>query len=143
MLIADGDELLVALGSDHTDRKVEAYSIAVSKQMCPKPVSPGAWRYADIADHWDSLVLRSWATIGGVRLPYQEGTVAHLLPPAALFEQLGVGSSLPAGTAMFGGTLSAIGGIRPAERLELALEDPVLGRTLTHSYAIEVLPAVS
>lgn len=143
VLIADGNELLVALASDHTDRKVEAYSIAVSKQMCPKPMSSTAWRYADVADHWDSLILRSWATTGGERRLYQEGVLAELLLPQALLERLCGGPSLPAGTALFGGTLSAIGGIAPADRFELALEDPVLGRSLTHSYAIEALPVVS
>src|SRR6201990_1079813 len=29
----------VGLGSDHTDRKVESYSVTVSKQMCDKPVA--------------------------------------------------------------------------------------------------------
>ena len=44
---------------------------------------------------------------------------------------------------MFCGTLAAIGGIRPASRFEVELEDPVLGRTLRHAYDIEVLPVVS
>ncbi len=34
----------LTVGSDHTDRRVETYSIAVSKQMCPKPVAAQAWR---------------------------------------------------------------------------------------------------
>lgn len=143
VLLADDRDLFVAVGSDHTDRKVEAYSIAVSKQMCPKPVSPTAWRYADVAGHWDALILRSWAMIDGQRQIYQEGSVAGLLAPETLFDRLAARPSLLAGTAMFGGTLSAIGGIRPAEKFELALEDPVLGRTLTHNYTIEVLPVVS
>ena len=33
---------LCRLGSDHTDRKVEAYSVTVSKQMCDKPMAPDA-----------------------------------------------------------------------------------------------------
>jgi hypothetical protein len=44
---------------------------------------------------------------------------------------------------MFCGTLGAIGGIRPASHFEMELEDPVLGRTLRHAYAINVLPVVS
>src|SRR6201986_3166078 len=38
VLIGAADRLWVTLGADHTDRKVESYGIAVSKQMCPKPV---------------------------------------------------------------------------------------------------------
>ena len=41
---------------------------------------------------------------------------------------------------MLCGTLPAIGGIRPAERFEIELEDPVLGRTLRHAYAVAALP---
>lgn len=41
---------------------------------------------------------------------------------------------------MFCGTLAAKGGIRPAARFELELHDPVLQRTLTHAYDIEILP---
>ncbi|MFL5113964.1 MAG: DUF2848 family protein, partial [Microvirga sp.] len=52
------------------------------------------------------------------------------------------GRLLP-GTLMFGGTLSAIGGIRPATRFEIELEDPVTGRRLRHAYDIACLPVVS
>jgi hypothetical protein len=41
---------------------------------------------------------------------------------------------------MFCGTLAAKGGIRPASRFKMELEDPVLKRKLTHAYAIKVLP---
>ena len=34
MLVQAGGRLLVGVGSDHTDRKVETYNITVSKQMC-------------------------------------------------------------------------------------------------------------
>jgi hypothetical protein len=143
IFIERGGELLVGVGSDHTDRRAEAYSIAVSKQMCPKPVSPEVWRYADVANHWDSLILRSYAVIDGERHLYQEGTVAGLQPPEALFAKVGAEGTLPAATAMYGGTMSAIGGIRPMQSMELILEDPYLKRSLRHSYTIAVLPIVS
>jgi Protein of unknown function (DUF2848) len=41
------------------------------------------------------------------------------------------------------GTLGAIGGNRPAERFEMELDDPVLGRTMRHAYAIDCSPVVS
>jgi hypothetical protein len=44
---------------------------------------------------------------------------------------------------MFGGTLGAIGGIRPAARFEMELVDPILGRTIRHGYDIDVLPVIS
>ena len=50
---------------------------------------------------------------------------------------------LPMGTVMFCGTMPAIGGIRSSSRFEMELEDPVLGRTITHAYDIEVLPIIA
>src|SRR5690625_3785184 len=85
VLIADErGRLWVGVGSDHTDRKVEAYSVAVSKQICPKPVSAELWPFDEVADHWDSLHLRSHAVIDGERQLYQEGSVAGLLDPRDL-----------------------------------------------------------
>jgi hypothetical protein len=52
-------ELWVGVGSDHTDRKAETYNVTVSKQMCEKPIAAEFWAYADVAPHWDQLVMRS------------------------------------------------------------------------------------
>ena len=41
---------------------------------------------------------------------------------------------------MFGGTFAAIGGIRPADRFEFELEDPVLKRTIRHGYDVITMP---
>ncbi|MGH9915191.1 MAG: DUF2848 family protein, partial [Pyrinomonadaceae bacterium] len=38
MIVSVQGDLFVGLGSDHTDRKVETCSVAVSKQLCTKPV---------------------------------------------------------------------------------------------------------
>ncbi len=66
-----------------------------------------------------------------------------MLTPRELIERRPGAGELPPGTAMFGGTLGAIGGIRPAARFEMALEDPVLGRRMQHGYDIDPLPVVS
>src|SRR5260221_1716219 len=81
VLVSLPDGLWVGLGSDHTDRKVEAYSVPVSKQLCLKPVAPQLWRVEDVADHWDKLELRSWITEGGKRVLYQQGAVAAMREP--------------------------------------------------------------
>jgi hypothetical protein len=136
-----GDGLWVGVGSDHTDRHAERWSVTLSKQACAKPVAPALWRYEDVAAHWDALVLRSWAHRDGARTLYQEGAVAGLRPPAELVHLGFDGADRPPpGTAMFCGTLAVHGGVRPADRFEMELEDPVLGRRLAHSYAIRVLP---
>jgi len=140
VLVATENGLFVGLGSDHTDREAEAMSVALSKQLCPKPVAGELWRYEDVSEGWDALVLRSWAVIGGAREPYQEGPLSGLLPAQDLIDEAG---GLAPGTALFCGTLPVQGGIRPADRFEMELEDPVRGRRIRHTYDVESLPAVS
>ncbi|WP_128931582.1 DUF2848 domain-containing protein [Bradyrhizobium zhanjiangense] len=143
VIVAMADGLWVGIGSDHTDRKAEASGIALSKQLCGKPVGPRLWSYADVEGHWDELVLRSWATIDGKRVLYQESPVSALRTPRDLIHRHTGTDMLRAGTLMFCGTPGAIGGIRPGTRFEMELKDPVLNRSLTHSYDIDVLPVVS
>jgi Protein of unknown function (DUF2848) len=142
VLIKSGGKLYVGVGSDHTDRKVETYNITVSKQMCDKPVAPLLWAYDDVAAHWDQLVLRSWATIGGERVLYQEGTLSGMLPPAELIEREFGKAGMPEGAAMLGGTFAAKGGIRPATRFDYELSDPVLGRSISSGYDVRTLPVL-
>lgn len=139
-LIRAGGKSYVGVGSDHTDRKVETYNITVSKQMCDKPIAPEVWLLDDVLPHWDSLVLRSFATIDGKRELYQEGTLTGMLPPAELIERGFGKAGMPDGTLMFGGTFAAKGGIRPASRFDYEISDPVLNRTITHGYEIVSLP---
>ncbi len=140
-LLALEDGLWVGVGSDHTDRKVEAYDIAVSKQMCAKPIGSELWRYEDVADHWDELILRSRLGDGEDRQDYQEGTLANMLPPHALIQMYSPETKvLEPGTLMYCGTLAVKGGVRPAEAFEAELFDPVRGRRITCNYRVGVLP---
>src|SRR5207249_9829065 len=118
ILVALPDGLWLGLGSDHTDRKAETFGIALSKQLCAKVVARVLWRLDEVADYWDRLMLRAFATIAGRRVLYQEGPLAAIRPPADLFARW-QNSELAAGTLMFCGTLGAIGGIRPASRFEM------------------------
>ena len=144
VFMAEG-ELYVSLTSDHTDRKLEAQSVALSKQVCAKPVANTAWRFAEVADHWDELVIRSHIPENGRQVTYQEGTLAALRHPLDLLagylgEKTG---TWPAGMAMSCGTVGAIGGIRPADSFTMEIHDPRTGRHLRHNYAIEILPEVA
>lgn len=143
VVVAMADGLWIGIGSDHTDRKAEASGIALSKQLCGKPVGAQLWSYADVEEHWDQLVMRSWATIDGKRVLYQESPVSSLRTPRDLIRRYAGMDTLPAGTLMFCGTPGALGGIRPGTRFEMELKDPVLNRALTHGYDIVVLPIVA
>ncbi|GBQ87489.1 hypothetical protein AA13595_2166 [Gluconacetobacter johannae DSM 13595] len=147
VLVQTDDGLFVGVGSDHTDRTCENFSVALSKQICPKIVGRRFWRYEDVIDHWDDLVLRSYRHVGEDRVLYQEGTLAALLRPERLME-LGPasgpsGRGLAAGGLMFCGTMPAIGGIVPSEGLTIELSNPVSGRTITHAYRVDHLPVVA
>lgn len=135
-----GDGLWVGVGSDHTDRKVESAGVSLSKQMCAKPVSRTLWKYDDVALHWDRLVIRSFVWVNGTRRLYQEGTVAELRPPAELIRLYAGESRLLPSSSMFCGTVAVHGAIESAERFEMELDDPVLGRRIAHSYSITTLP---
>jgi Protein of unknown function (DUF2848) len=141
-LLRHKGELLVGVGSDHTDREVETYSVTVSKQMCEKPIATSLWPYAEVADHWDRLILRSWVLVDGKEAIYQEGSVATMLPPAALLEKYAsLDGPFADDTLMFCGTMSAIGGVKYSPRFSFELADPVLQRRIAHSYTVGELPA--
>lgn len=142
VLIASGGKIYVGVGSDHTDRKVETYNITTSKQMCDKPIAPDLWLLDDMIGHWDEIVLRSFATIGGARVLYQEGTLSGMLPVADLIARGFDGGALPEGCALFGGTFAAKGGIRPASRFDFEIEDPVRKRKIAHGYDVTELPVL-
>jgi hypothetical protein len=132
VLVSTPEGLRVAVGSDHTDRKAETIGVTLSKQLCAKPVSRDSWRYDEVKPHWEKLVLRSWAD-GEI---YQEGPVTAMRGPEDLMARY----PLKPGYAMFCGTLAAKGGIRPAARFTMELDDPVLKRKLRHEYRIQALP---
>lgn len=140
VLIAAAGKTYVGVGSDHTDRKVETYNVTTSKQMCDKPLAPALWLIDDVIDHWDAIVMRSFATIAGERVLYQEGRLDGMLPVADLLMRGFGGTALPDGCAMFGGTFAAKGGIRPASRFDYEIEDPILKRRIAHGYDIVELP---
>ena len=139
VLFKHGGELYVGVGSDHTDRKLEAVGITLSKQVCAKPVSAEVWPWREVADHWDELTLRSTLPVTGER--YQEGATTALRRPdelLALYEERE--GSVADGTVMFCGTLPVHGGIRFASEMALELVDPITGRALRHRYGVDVLP---
>ena len=143
VLLQHDGRMWVGTGSDHTDRQAEAYGVTVSKQMCAKPVAPVFWAFDEVAPHWDQLRLRAHVVENGERKVYQEGPVTAMLAPLDLIGRyLEAAGPLPEGTLMFCGTLAARGGVRPTERFEFEIEDPVLGRKIAHTYSVRVLPVL-
>lgn len=134
---------LVSLASDHTDRKLEAHSVALSKQLCVKPVAREAWLLDDVADYWDELVLRSWIEEDGKTVLYQEGQLSALRPPLELVKDHFGSAVIPQGSGMTCGTVGAIGGIRPSTVFTMELFDPRRNRSIKHRYTSVILPEIA
>src|SRR5256885_2348202 len=109
VIVALNDGLWIGLGSDHTDRKAETMGIALSKQLCGKVMAANLWKYEDIASHWDSIVIRSYAKIDGGRTLYQEGPLALMRGPVDLMTRYG--RPFVANTVVMCGTIGAKGEI--------------------------------
>lgn len=139
VLLQDEAGLYIGVGSDHTDRKVEAYDVTVSKQMCAKPMGTELWSFAAVENHWDALQMRCWRMRQGKRELYQDGSVSRLLHPQELIRRYSGSNTLKPGTVMFGGTQAVIGTLGAGEAFEVELHDPVCQRSLRHSYRLQSL----
>lgn len=140
----DTGRLWLTIGSDHTDRALEATSVALSKQICAKPVARTAWPLETLVERLDTLVLASSVREGGAWVAYQEGPLGKIRPLAELIAGCPISENgrLPPGTALFCGTLGVLaGGVRPAAAMRLALRDGE--NAITFDYVTRVLPVVA
>ena len=140
-LLRAGGETYVAAASDHTDRDLETESIQKSKQIAPNVFSRNVWRFDDVRDHWDDLELRAFNWIDGERTRYQDTTLSAVLPPEDILDIVRERHDLSlSGTAVLSGTVATVSGdIRPGSRFEVELHDPVLDRTLSLGYDVDVM----
>ena len=138
VLLVNGQDIWVTIGSDHTDRELEKIDIPASKQVCPKPVSSAVWRYAELRERWDGLILRSWVGENGREQLYQEGRMAALLRPEDLLTMLRRRlGNLVDGAAVYTGTIPLIGGAFISKPyFEAELFDEVTGRSLRCGYRV-------
>jgi hypothetical protein len=146
VLLRARDRWWLTVGSDHTDRDAERTGVALSKQLCAKPVATAAWPWDSVAGHADTIVLRSEIFELERWVRYQDGTLASIRPLEQLVAGLPADAPVADGLVLFCGTLGALPdasgrGVRPAPRMRLQLIDG--DRTLTHEYATTALPQVA
>ncbi len=141
VLLVAGGRVLVAAGSDHTDRELEKVSIEKAKMMCPNVISRDVWDLAEVRDGWDEIVLRGHATARGRRVLYQEARLAGMMTPEDLMALAkGRTDGDLEGLALFSGTVPMLGGeLVFGERFEVELVDARRGRTLRCDYRITPL----
>jgi hypothetical protein len=139
LLEVDGTWYL-GLGSDHTDRVLEAVSIQKSKQVCPKPISKELWLLSEIEDHMGDIELRSWMTHNGEESLYQDGKLESFLSPKELLQIVDERGYSSSGLALFCGTPPIVNGeFIFGEAFRAELYDRKLERKITLSYKTKLL----
>jgi hypothetical protein len=141
VLLVAGARVLVAAGSDHTDRELEKASIEKAKMMCLNVISRDVWDLAEVGEGWDEIVLRAHATAQGRRVLYQEARLGQMMTPEDLLALArGRTDGDQEGLALFSGTVAMLGGeMIFGDRFEVELVDARRGRTLRCDYRISPL----
>ncbi|MCM3766362.1 DUF2848 domain-containing protein [Neobacillus niacini] len=133
-------EWYVGLGSDHTDRVLEAVSIQKSKQVCAKPVTTKLWPLCSIEDHWDEIEMNSWYVVNGKEILYQSGKLAEFLTPTELVEIIEARGYSVSEAAILCGTLPILSNeFLYGEEFKAELYDPKSNERISLSYQIKIL----
>lgn len=141
VLIHHGGRTYVTIGSDQSDRELEAHNVPKAKQCAPDVIASQVWDYDEVKDHFGDLKARCVVTKDGVDTLYMEGTVGDLLAPedwADTMEQFGVAED---GNIFFSGCWVTIpDGFIYADRYRLTLTDEILDRSIELDYEVDFLP---
>lgn len=111
VLLCGGGDVYVGVGSDHTDRELEAVSIIKSKQICPNVMSNHVWDLNGVRKDWDEILLRSWVKDEqNEKILYQQASLASILTPEDLmaFVREKLDDRNLEGVVLFSGTVSII-----------------------------------
>jgi hypothetical protein len=139
--VVDGDELYVGVGSDHTDRKLEATDIPWGKQVAPNIIAPTLWRWKDVEAHWNDILLESSVDSGSGPVLYQQAGVAEFWTPVEMVESVkGRIVEVPGVKVFFSGTVVSVNKkLDFGHVFRMQMIDPVLGRTIDHTYRVTQL----
>lgn len=138
LILCHEGKFYIGIGSDHTDREMEAVSIHKSKQVCLKPCSDTFWEYDEVKDHLPELRIISSQHAEGEVKAYQNGTAGDILPFDTIVEK--VKAEVPLEDCLiYTGTVPLLHGFVFGDRFTACLIDDVLGRELTLSYDVHVI----
>ena len=136
VIVLDHGKIYIGVGSDHTDRELEAASVPKAKQICAKPICDTLWAYEEMKDHWDGIQLNSWQTVDGQEIPYQKGTLADILPVEVILKELNERAGGIDNCIIFSGTVPVLDGFRFGTNFRYEMVDSTLGRTLGSDYNV-------
>jgi hypothetical protein len=143
VIVVDGTDILVGVGSDHPDRALEATDIPWGKQVAPNVIAPTLWRWADVEDHWDRVSLESYVAErpGAEPKLYQKASVAEFWTPIEMLEGVdGRIEEVDGARVFLSGTVVSEGEQLDFGRVwTIRMSDPVTGRTIEHTYTVTVL----
>ncbi len=97
---------------------------------CAKPLSRQAWRLADVAGHLDRIILRGWHLTGDARIEASEESITLDAESLAATKRE---------TLIFHSAKKAATSAGSTDGFEATLEDPVLERSISLTYAVELL----
>lgn len=137
VLVQDG-KYYIGLGSDHTDRSLEAVSIHKSKQVCLKPYATDFWDYEEIKGHFNEIRLVSTQVINGNKVEYQAGVVSDLLPIERIIAEIAA-ETVVDNCLIYTGTVPLTAGFKFGEEFSCKLIDDKLQRSISLSYKIRVI----
>jgi hypothetical protein len=102
-------------------------------------MAPVVWRYDEVRDGWDDIVMRSWVEEDGKRQLYQEGKLVDILSPEQILEEVEsrIDGDLT-GTVVFSGTFPTVSGeLSYSSKFEMELLNERTGRAIRHMYTVE------
>ncbi|MBE1444120.1 DUF2848 family protein [Paenibacillus sp. OAS669] len=139
VLLDVGGRWYVGLGSDHTDRVLEAISIQKSKQVCAKPMTREVWTLESILHRWDDIEMNSWVLVDGEEKLYQSGKLGEFMHPNDLMRLVKDRGYAGSNMALYCGTLPLHGGFVFGGTFRAELVDRQEGRKLELQYSTHIL----
>lgn len=134
VIVIKNGKIYIGVGSDHTDRELEAASVPKAKQICAKPICDTLWDYEEMKDHWDGIALNSWQTVNGEEIPYQKGSLADILPVEVILKELNERVGGIDNCVIFSGTVPVLNGFHYGSNFRYEMVDEKLGRKLASDY---------
>jgi hypothetical protein len=142
LIISFKGDIYIGVGSDHADKNIESLNIHKSKQLCAKHMCKEVWKWSEVKDHWDKVVLESRYIVNGVEELYQKNIAEVMLRPENIIqsvEEFYHKKISDFDCVIFSGSIPTLNGFRFGEHFQYSLFDPVINRKISSGYSIKKL----